>query len=104
MYKRQVDGVFISNIIGTDALSAVNIVFPVISVIIGIAIMLGTGGSAVIAKNMGEGKHEKAKRQFTLITVTGIAIGLAVAVFGIIFMDKIVRLLGACLLYTSRCV
>lgn len=92
---QMVDGVFISNIIGTDALSAVNIVFPVISVIIGIAIMLGTGGSAVIAKNMGEGKHEKAKRQFTLITVTGIAIGIAVAVFGIIFMDKIVRLLGA---------
>lgn len=56
---QMVDGVFISNIIGTNALSAVNIVFPVISFLIGVSIMLGTGGSAIIAKNLGEDKPIK---------------------------------------------
>lgn len=61
---QMVDAVFITNIIGTNALSAVNIVFPVISFLIGVSIMLGTGGSAIIAKNLGEDKPERARRQF----------------------------------------
>lgn len=92
---QMVDGVFISNIIGTNALSAVNIVFPVISFLIGVSIMLGTGGSAIIAKNLGEDKPDKARRQFTLIILTGIVVGIVTAVIGVIFIDPIVRILGA---------
>ena len=73
---QMVDGIFISNLIGTDALSAVNIVFPVISLLIGISIMLGTGGSAIIAANLGEGRHREAKQRFTFITVVGLVVGL----------------------------
>ena len=92
---QMVDGVFISNIIGTNALSAVNIVFPVISFLIGVSIMLGTGGSAIIAKNLGEDKPDKARRQFTLIILTGIVVGIVTAAIGVIFIDPIVRILGA---------
>ena len=92
---QMVDGVFISNIIGTNALSAVNIVFPVISFLIGVSIMLGTGGSAIIAKNLGEDKPDKARRQFTLIILTGIVVGIVTAIIGVIFIDPIVRILGA---------
>lgn len=92
---QMVDGVFISNIIGTNALSAVNIIFPVISFLIGVSIMLGTGGSAIIAKNLGEDKPDKARRQFTLIILTGIVVGIVTAVIGVIFIDPIVRILGA---------
>ncbi len=84
---QMVDGVFISNIIGTNALSAVNIVFPVISFLIGVSIMLGTGGSAIIAKNLGEDKPDKARRQFTLIILTGIVVGIVTAIIGVIFID-----------------
>lgn len=90
---QMVDGVFISNIIGTNALSAVNIVFPVISFLIGVSIMLGTGGSAIIAKNLGEDKLDKARRQFTLIILTGIVVGIVTAIIGVIFIDPIVRIL-----------
>lgn len=79
---QMVDGVFISNIIGTDSLSAVNIVFPVISLLIGVSIMLGTGGSAVIATNLGEGRIMEAKQRFTFIVAVGIAVGVISGILG----------------------
>ncbi len=75
---QMVDGIFISNIIGTNALSAVNIVYPVISILIGISIMLGTGGCAIIATNLGEGRHTLAKQRFTFIIITGAVIGVVI--------------------------
>ena len=51
-----VDGIFISRLVGTDALSATNIVYPVLNLVIAIGVMLATGGSAIIAKKMGGGK------------------------------------------------
>lgn len=48
-----VDGIFISRLVGTDALSATNIVYPVLNLVIAIGVMLATGGSAIIAKKMG---------------------------------------------------
>lgn len=101
---QMVDAVFITNIIGTNALSAVNIVFPVISFLIGVSIMLGTGGNAIIAKNLGEDKPEKARRQFTLIIFTGIIIGVVTAVLGTAFIDPIVRVLGSTDIIYQYCV
>ena len=51
-----VDGIFVSRFVGSDALSSVNIVLPAINLITGIGIMMGTGGSAVIGKKLGEQK------------------------------------------------
>lgn len=90
-----IDGVFVSKFIGTDALSAVNIVYPILSLIIAIAIMLGTGGSAVIAKKMGEGKDKEAKENFSFIVVVGLIIGIIMTILGLIFIDPIIRALGA---------
>lgn len=56
-----VDGVFVANLVGENALSALNIVYPVPSAIIAVSIMLATGGSAVIARNMGEKREREAK-------------------------------------------
>ena len=56
-----VDGIFISRLVGTDALSATNIVYPVLNLVIAIGVMLATGGSAIIAKKMGEGKTQEAR-------------------------------------------
>lgn len=89
------DGIFVSRFINTDALSAINIIYPIVSLVVAIGIMFATGGSAVIAKAMGEGKNEKAKQNFTLITLIGIGIGILFGIIVIIFIKPIVTLLGA---------
>lgn len=92
---QMVDAVFVSNFVGENALSALNIIYPVPSIIIAIAIMLATGGSAIVAKNMGEGKSLEAKQNFSLIAYVGIAISIVCLVLGIAFIDPIIRALGA---------
>ena len=58
-----IDGIFVSRYVGANALSATNIVYPVINVLIGISIMFATGGNAIVAKYMGEGKNQEAKNK-----------------------------------------
>ena len=90
-----VDGIFISRLIGTTALSGLNIVYPFISFIHAVAIMFAAGGSAIIAKKMGEGRDEEARNTFSLIVYTGIFIGICISVFGNVFINEIIRFLGA---------
>lgn len=90
-----VDGVFVSRFVGTNALSAVNIVYPLMNIVLAVAIMLATGGSAIIAKKMGEGKTDEARENFSLLMIIGIAIGLSITILGIIFLKPIINMLGA---------
>ena len=60
-FYTMVDGLFVSNLIGTDALSAINLTAPLIQLVTAISTMLATGGSAVIMKKMGEGKIDESK-------------------------------------------
>ncbi|MEG0077918.1 MATE family efflux transporter [Anaerorhabdus sp.] len=90
-----IDGVFVANLINELALSAINIVYPIPSIVVGIAIMIGTGGSAIIAKNMGENKILEAKQNFTLICLFGLVLGLVLVVVGLLFIDEIILALGA---------
>lgn len=99
-----VDGVFIANFIGDNALSSTNIVYPVISALIGIGIMLGTGGNAIIARSLGEGNADKARSQFSFITAVGIAAGVLIALFCTLFIKQIVTLLGATSVLFNDCV
>lgn len=100
---QMVDAVFVSNFVGENALSALNIVYPVPSIVIAISIMLATGGSAIVAKNMGEGKSAKAKQNFSLITYVGLAIGIGCVVIGISFIEPIIRALGATDILYQEC-
>lgn len=94
-FYTMVDGGFVSNYVGTGALSAVNIVFPVINLVFAIGIMLATGGSAIVAKQMGEGNKPLARQSFTLITICGAVIGIVISIIAISFTKQIVLLLGA---------
>lgn len=89
------DGVFVSNLIGSNALSAINLVYPISSVIIAIAVMLGTGGSAIIAKKLGENKAKDAREDFSLIVVVGAVVGIIITILSFVFSEQIIRLLGA---------
>ena len=90
-----VDTVFVARFADTNALSALNIVCPVINLIVGLGTMLATGGSAIIARKMGAGEHTRATQDFTLIISAGILFGVLIAVLGTFFIDRIVWGLGA---------
>lgn len=89
-----VDGIFVANLVNADALAALNIVYPPISLLIGISIMLATGGSAIIAKKLGEKKEQEARENFTMMVLVGIGFGLLCIVLNLLFMENIVVWLG----------
>lgn len=92
---QMVDAVFVSKFVGENALSALNIVYPFPSIVIAVSIMLATGGSAIIARNMGEGKEKEAKENFSVIVLVGAVIGVAIATAGILFIEPLIYMLGA---------
>lgn len=90
-----VDGFFVSNYAGKTALAAVNLIMPVIMILSSTGMMVGTGGSALVARIMGEGDFGKARRYFTLLVIFGFAIGIVLTIVGILFMDVLASGLGA---------
>ena len=90
-----VDGLFVSNFVGKTAFSAVNFIMPVLMMLSTIGFMFGSGGSALIAKTMGEGDNERANRQFSLFVVVNFVLSTLLAVIGLIFLRDISALLGA---------
>ena len=84
-----IDGLFVSNLIGTQALSSINLVAPILSLITAISAMLATGGSAVIMRKMGEQKAPEAKQDFTMLILTNVVIGVVMMILGYLFMDTI---------------
>ena len=90
-----IDGIFISNYVGTIALGALNIIYPFQCLCIGLSIMIAAGGSAIVAKKLGENENHRAKSLFTMFIALEITIAIIVLAFGIIFKNQIVDLLGA---------
>lgn len=90
-----VDGMFVSRLIGTTALSAVNMFYPAICAEMAIAIMIATGGSAIVAKKLGEGKQQEAQRNLSFLIIIEIIIGIIIAILGNIFIEEIISFLGA---------
>lgn len=90
-----VDGYFVSNWVGKTPFAAVNFIMPVLMILGAAGFMFGTGGSALVAKTLGEGNHEKAKRNFSLFVYTSLACGVVIAALGIVFLPQIASLLGA---------
>ena len=88
-FYTMVDGLFVSNLIGTDALSAINLTAPVIQLVTAVSAMLATGGSAVIMKKMGEQKCGEAREDFTCLIVINVLAGLAMCAFGYRIMDRL---------------
>lgn len=88
-FYTMVDGLFVSNLIGTSALSAINLSAPIISLVTAISTMLATGGSAVIMKKMGEKKKEEANQNFTFLILVNVVVGLIMWMVGYICMHLI---------------
>ena len=90
-----VDGVFISNFVGSSAFASINLIMPVIMIIGTIGFMIGTGGSAIISKTLGEGKGKEANQQFSMLIYLEIILGIIFTTIAIIFLKPIARALGA---------
>lgn len=90
-----VDGFFVSNYAGKTAFTAVNFIMPVLMILGCFGFMFGTGGGALIAKTLGEGKKEKANNLFSMIVYSSIIMGVILAVLGFLFIRPVAKLLGA---------
>ncbi len=90
-----IDGLFVSNFINTDALSAINIVFPAVNVFFAISVMIVTGSNAIIAKELGEKKESIARRFFSFIIFSAISISILYSSLILIFIEPILDFLGA---------
>ena len=89
-----VDGMFVSRMVGTLALSSLNMSWPLLSVELALAIMLATGGSAIIARKQGEGKAQEAREDFTFFLTAGVVIGAVYAAVSLLFLEPILEALG----------
>lgn len=108
-FYTMVDGLFVSNLIGTGALSAINLTAPLIQLVTAISTMLATGGSAVIMKKMGEQKTEEAKEDFTFLILVNVVVGFIMCGLGYLLMNHIFAGMnlsadveGYCVEYLSR--
>ena len=90
-----VDGLFVSNYAGKTAFAAINLVMPFIMVLGGIGFMIGTGGTALVSKILGEGDQEKARRYFSMMILFTVLVGLILTVLGVVFMEPVALFLGA---------
>ena len=90
-----VDGFFVSNFAGKTPFAAVNLIMPFLMVVSTVGFMFGTGGTAIVAKVLGEGDRDRANRYFSLFTYVAFGLGALFSVLGILFIRPIARLLGA---------
>lgn len=90
-----VDGFFVSNFVGKTSFAAVNFIMPFLMITGVMGFMFGTGGSALIAKIMGEGKKEKAQKIFSLLIMATIICGIVIGAISIIFLRPVAVFLGA---------
>ena len=103
-FYTMVDGLFVSNLIGTSALSAINLTAPVIQFVTAVSTMLATGGSAVIMKKMGEHKPDEARQDFTFLILVNVAAGLVMCGLGYLAMDSVFAAMKLSADVTGYCV
>lgn len=101
-----VDGLFVSNFAGKTAFASINLVMPFVMILGGIGFMIGTGGTALVSKVLGEGKKEKANKIFTMMIIFTLLLGTLLSVIGVFSMPWVADFLGAteemmadCILY-----
>ena len=89
------DGIFVSNFVGKTAFAAVNLIFPFLMLLGVVGSMLGTGGSALVAKTLGQQDRELANRIFSMLVVAGVVVGVVFCIIGFWLIEDIAVLLGA---------
>lgn len=90
-----VDGLFVSNIVGSEAFAGVNLIIPALMMLGSVGFMVGTGGSALVSKTIGEGNEKLANRYFSMLIYFLLIVGIVLSILGNVFIRQISELLGA---------
>lgn len=90
-----VDGLFVSNFAGKTAFAAINLIMPFVMVIGGVGFMIGTGGTALVSRMLGEGRRDLANRYFSMMVLLSILLGGVLSVIGCVYMEPVARFLDA---------
>lgn len=90
-----IDGLFVSNFVGKTPFAAINLIFPLVMILGGFGFMLGTGGTAIVAKTLGLGEKKRANEYFTFIILFTFILGAVLAAIAIALAEPFARLLGA---------
>lgn len=90
-----VDGLFVSNIVGSEAFAGVNLIIPALMMLGSVGFMVGTGGSALVSKTIGEGNKKLANRYFSMLIYFLLIVGIVLSILGNVFIRQISELLGA---------
>ena len=90
-----IDGLFVSRFVGKIAFASINLVMPFIMILGGMGFMIGSGGTALVAKTLGEGDKERANRYFTMMVLFTVILGAALTLLGVVFIRPISYFLGA---------
>lgn len=90
-----VDGLFVSNIVGSEAFAGVNLIMPALMMLGSVGFMVGTGGSALVSKTIGEGNKKLANRYFSMLIYFLLIVGIVLSILGNVFIRQISELLGA---------
>ena len=105
-----VDGLFVSNYVGKTALASINLILPLLMAISALGFMIGTGGSALVGKTLGEGEKELANEYFSMLVYVTAIFGVIFSLLGALFVPNVARFLGAsgelldnCILYGRIC-
>lgn len=105
-----VDGFFVSNFVGKTEFAGVNLIMPFLMILGGVGFMIGTGGSALAAKYLGEKNEDMARRVFSMMLIITAIAGVTLSVLGIVFAEQVATLLGAsdemlqtCVIYSRTC-
>lgn len=99
-----VDGYFVSNYVGKTAFASVNLIMPFLMILGCFGFMIGTGGSALVGKTLGEGAKERADRYFTMMVHLTLILGAILTLIGVLFMRPISYMLGATEAMIEDCV
>lgn len=90
-----VDGVFVARWVNTDALSAINITMPMTYLASALGMMFGSGGNALIARKIGEGREQEARQDFSLLMAVAFVFSIVLAILCFLFLDPLCRVLGS---------
>lgn len=90
-----VDGLFVSNFVGKTPFAAINLIWPFLMILGCGGFMIGTGGSALVSKTMGEGDSDKARRYFSLLVIVTVLLGVGITIPGLFLLEPVSILLGA---------
>ena len=90
-----VDGIFISNFVGSDPFAAINLIMPFLMILGALGFMLGSGGSALVGYYLGMRQEKRANEIFSLLVYVLLGVGALLTVLGLLFLEPVARLLGA---------